>query len=69
MRSSHPVWVRGLKLVEVNPVHLDLIVAPRVGAWIETTQPGSIASMSSLVAPRVGAWIETDICSTRLNAS
>ena len=34
--SSHPVWVRGLKLpVVVRPV-LFHDVAPRVGAWIET---------------------------------
>ena len=33
--ASHPVWVRGLKpLVKLAAVlHL---VAPRVGAWIET---------------------------------
>jgi len=34
---SHPVWVRGLKH---NPIHDHLSqshVAPRVGAWIETT--------------------------------
>ena len=36
---SHPMWVRGLKLVCCNiPLRL-LHVAPHVGAWIETTQP------------------------------
>ena len=33
-------------------------VAPRVGAWIETSCIASILPFSS-VAPRVGAWIET----------
>ena len=33
-------------------------VAPRVGAWIETTIEG-VNLLSLSVAPRVGAWIET----------
>ena len=34
--SSHPVWVRGLKQNLIHyPIHPPL-VAPRVGAWIET---------------------------------
>ena len=33
---SHPVWVRGLKLIECNYRQDILDVAPRVGAWIET---------------------------------
>ena len=33
---SHPVWVRGLKLVLLRLILLLLSVAPRVGAWIET---------------------------------
>ena len=34
------------------------MVAPRVGAWIETLlKPGLRPPV--LVAPRVGAWIET----------
>ena len=57
---SHPVWVRGLKLV----AHLsDVVVnrvAPRVGAWIETKYRGGNRP-SRFVAPRVGAWIETGI--------
>ena len=32
---SHPVWVRGLKhLTRFGLINID--VAPRVGAWIET---------------------------------
>ena len=34
------------------------LVAPRVGAWIETAYL-AIACFCWLVAPRVGAWIET----------
>ena len=34
------------------------IVAPRVGAWIETSTKG-FAKVTRPVAPRVGAWIET----------
>ena len=33
--QSHPVWVRGLKLCALVGA-LGLLVAPRVGAWIET---------------------------------
>ena len=39
-------------------VHGGWIVAPRVGAWIETPS-AEIADDRSFVAPRVGAWIET----------
>ena len=35
--QSHPMWVRGLKLTD-NPILLyEKIVAPYVGAWIETS--------------------------------
>ena len=34
------------------------MVAPRVGAWIETLEKSRIEALL-LVAPRVGAWIET----------
>ena len=55
---SHPVWVRGLKLHSRRRQARPLVVAPRVGAWIET----DILKMTWAevqVAPRVGAWIET----------
>ena len=57
-QKSHPVWVRGLKLLHHARDYLDTGVAPRVGAWIETvwTCP---RQMYNGVAPRVGAWIET----------
>ena len=32
---SHPAWVRGLKLSLLSSCNI-LVVAPRVGAWIET---------------------------------
>ena len=34
--SSHPMWVRGLKLLGM-PVYYTQEVAPYVGAWIETS--------------------------------
>ena len=34
---SHPVWVRGLKLDEGTVCGPREAVAPRVGAWIETS--------------------------------
>ena len=33
---SHPVWVRGLKPMKARLILFYIIVAPRVGAWIET---------------------------------
>ena len=57
--KSHPVWVRGLKLVGRSvSKHRIMFVAPRVGAWIETMMK-SIKLVRKSVAPRVGAWIET----------
>ena len=57
-RTSHPVWVRGLK-PQLRPMTLNcLMVAPRVGAWIETHLLLKVP-YSQGVAPRVGAWIET----------
>ncbi len=35
-KSSHPVWVRGLKRLRVYRGCSVEEVAPRVGAWIET---------------------------------
>ena len=37
---------------------MSLLVAPHVGAWIETNIPCKPLRTSS-VAPHVGAWIET----------
>ena len=52
------MWVRGLKLTKHLQEEHPSIVAPYVGAWIETFD-GVILSKSEFVAPYVGAWIET----------
>ena len=57
--KSHPMWVRGLKLVRVLLDGSVRHVAPYVGAWIETGWLRSKCQLS-VVAPYVGAWIETD---------
>ena len=56
--ESPPAWGRGLKLIRCVLFGGPFLVAPRVGAWIETrTGPGRLRRRQ--VAPRVGAWIET----------
>ena len=47
-----------MKLFAVGVERIDDVVAPRVGAWIETVVP-RWPSTARGVAPRVGAWIET----------
>ena len=37
------------------------VVAPFVGAWIETSECWSIGTTVNYVAPFVGAWIETKV--------
>ena len=37
-QRSHPVWVRGLKRQVHKPTKTNYYVAPRVGAWIETSK-------------------------------
>ena len=51
-------WGRGLKQQFGRNVLVELRVAPRVGAWIETTVDTNL-SVAAMVAPRAGAWIET----------
>ena len=34
---SHPTWVRGLKLLKPREVCYQYLVAPYMGAWIETS--------------------------------
>ena len=55
---SHPMWVRGLKLIRSIMSSQEWAVAPYVGAWIETICLLHNLSRSA-VAPYVGAWIET----------
>ena len=56
--QSHPTWVRGLKLFDLKTAIAWHIVAPHVGAWIETRDT-FCTSKGYDVAPHVGAWIET----------
>ena len=55
---SHPMWVRGLKLGTSPEATTPPLVAPHVGAWIETSSSVMFA-FALQVAPHVGAWIET----------
>ena len=55
---SRPAWARGLKPFFSYDFTTSLIVAPRVGAWIETGWTQDLVNKLT-VAPRVGAWIET----------
>ena len=57
MLRSHPTWVRGLKQI-LKVSFSRAIVAPYVGAWIETAKY-QIKRNAQSVAPYVGAWIET----------
>ena len=50
--------MRGLKLESGFGEEEEGFVAPRVGAWIETFDGGTVIN-TPIVAPRVGAWIET----------
>ena len=57
--SSLPAWERGLKPGEGKEEHEQIIVAPCVGAWIETGIALKYKLQAIRVAPCVGAWIET----------
>ena len=60
--------VRGLKQIALANIRVRRMVAPRAGAWIETTRvQKTITNM--LVAPRAGAWIETVIISWQNRAA
>ena len=52
------MWVRGLKQKYAKNQFVNPLVAPYVGAWIETTDSGK-EQRNTEVAPYVGAWIET----------
>ena len=56
--KSLPMWERGLKPRQLFDDNGVMLVAPHVGAWIETVCCSCI-SLPMLVAPHVGAWIET----------
>ena len=57
--GSRPAWARGLKRGRRRGLRNRPLVAPRVGAWIETRWAMVLIAGLSQVAPRVGAWIET----------
>ena len=54
------MWVRGLKRLIVAICAYVCLVAPHVGAWIETEKERK-ARVKAAVAPHVGAWIETEL--------
>src|SRR5207237_8292917 len=61
--GSPPARGRGLKPLRSPEPSPSDTVAPRAGAWIETS--GDVVSVCSAhVAPRAGAWIETSASST-----
>ncbi len=61
--QSLPVRGRGLKRDHVSLRQPPELVAPRAGAWIETT-PIIGGNDERDVAPRAGAWIETAALAT-----
>ena len=55
--SSHPVWVRGLKLID-GSVHTVALTSHPV--WVRGLKLIYVDMLWIVpVAPRVGAWIET----------
>ena len=62
-RKSHPAGVRGLKPDRNTRQGSRSGVAPRRGAWVETSSLGKDTTSAS-VAPRRGAWVETSISIT-----
>ena len=63
--TSHPVRVRGLKLLRLSHTWMPIRVAPRTGAWIETLYI-ELEYKDVVVAPRTGAWIETSFLKRKL---
>ena len=57
---SLPSWGRGLKLFASTFKRVGRIVAPFMGAWIETLSAAVYLTVN-LVAPFMGAWIETQV--------
>ena len=54
------MWVRGLKQKVLAQDDHKVVVAPYVGAWIETLST-NLFTRTQPVAPYVGAWIETNV--------
>ena len=62
LNMSHPMWVRGLKLGLNTWQYLTLVVAPHVGAWIETILTLIVASSLSLSHPMWVRGLKLAIC-------
>ena len=62
--SSLPIWERGLKHLVLLGHLPDAVVAPYMGAWIETSCTHRPKSAGE-VAPYMGAWIETLLPASR----
>ena len=60
---SHPTWVRGLKLKELELYKINEVSHP---TWVRGLKLAGVAvdAVAPVVAPYVGAWIET--CQRRL---
>ena len=58
---SHPVWVRGLKLL--NGHNLGVNLGKSHPVWVRGLKLSIAVILSPIatVAPRVGAWIETEV--------
>ena len=58
--SSHPTWVRGLKLDVLLQLGIRLLSHP---TWVRGLKPVTLTEEQGgeQVAPYVGAWIETSI--------
>ena len=55
---SHPVWVRGLKLIYTLIINVILLSHPVWVRGLKRLYPLG-KGLDGTVAPRVGAWIET----------
>ena len=53
-----------MKLIGYPKDTFEKAVAPRTGAWIETSL-AAVADVALRVAPRTGAWIETELPEAR----
>ena len=54
---------------QMQQPHLRRVVAPPVGAWIETLEKQKQDNKLDDVAPPVGAWIETECVAAETSAS
>ena len=54
--GSHLTWVRGLKLPKSQYGDIAAVVAPYVGAWVETINWNMIYILL-VVGPYLGAWV------------